>query len=689
MVTGHIRFAADVLRRLGEELNPGIDQGIIELVKNAYDANARSCEVELISTESPGGAIRIVDNGDGMTGEQILGGWLVVGRSAKRLGKATRLGRRPVGSKGLGRLAALRMGDSAHLTTRPRSEPLVENTLSINWPTFDTAETVEEVSLAIETARRHPGKTPGTEVLLSGLRSAISRQDVRRLARSLVLLADPFADDPTGFNPRLEAPEYSDLERLVKTRYFDDADLHLVARVDARGLSSASVLDYRGKTIYKAGHGEIKRSGRSAAPYHCPPCTFDLWLFVLSHASFQLRPTTVGEVRAWLHAFGGVHVYQNGIRVAPYGNPGSDWLEMNLRRVRSPEERPSTNNSIGRVAIDGGEEVLLQKTDRSGFIESEAFGEIRDFAQDSIDWLARRRMERATRRRAQDRAAASQAAGDARSKVESAMETVPPGAREKLSEAFAAYDRSRERESHELRKELQLYRTLSTAGITAATFAHESQGSPLKVIAHSLKIISRRGRQELGPRYAELFQKPVADCGRAAEGLAVLGSATLSLVDHQKRRVARVDVYASIAAVLRTFEPFLVGRDVNISTEFADGRPYLLASQAAIESIVTNLLNNSLVAFERSSAPKREIRVRTSVADGWVTVDVLDNGPGIEGIDVKDIWLPGETTRPNGTGLGLAIVRDTVLDLGGRVHAQAHSALGGAQISVGLPVLGW
>jgi hypothetical protein len=39
----NFRFATDILRRLGEELNPNIDQGILELVKNAYDADARTC----------------------------------------------------------------------------------------------------------------------------------------------------------------------------------------------------------------------------------------------------------------------------------------------------------------------------------------------------------------------------------------------------------------------------------------------------------------------------------------------------------------------------------------------------------------------------------------------------------------------------------------------------------------------
>src|SRR5215203_4644349 len=106
----HLRFATDILRRFGEELNPNPDQGILELVKNAYDADARHCTIELLSTGAPGGTITVSDDGDGMEESDIQDGWLVLGRSPKITTERTRLGRIPAGNKGLGRLAALRMG---------------------------------------------------------------------------------------------------------------------------------------------------------------------------------------------------------------------------------------------------------------------------------------------------------------------------------------------------------------------------------------------------------------------------------------------------------------------------------------------------------------------------------------------------------------------------------------------------
>ena len=167
-----------------------------------------------------------------------------------------------------------------------------------------------------------------------------------------------------------------------------------------------------------------------------------------------------------------------------------------------------------------------------------------------------------------------------------------------------------------------------------------------------------------------------------------MGTATLRLVDHEKRRFSRVDLHDVVRNVLATFEPFLTGRDVSSSVFLCGGRPYLRGSEAAVESILTNLLNNALAAFEVAGVGARAVRVSTSVEDATWEMRVADSGPGIKGISKRDIWLPGRTTRKNGTGLGLTIVNDAVKDLGGEVSAIEHCKLGGAEIIVELPILG-
>ena len=389
------RFATDILRRLGEELNPSPDQGLLELVKNSYDANARECVVELIDTNSAGGSVRISDDGDGMILDEIINGWLVLGKSSKNIRKLTRLKRIPAGNKGLGRLAALRMGEVAELFTRPRSERNLEHILKIDWSSFASADLVENVPLAISTESREARPENGTDIFIRDLRQRVGRWDVKRLARAMILLADPFGEDESAFKPRLISPEYSDLEKLVSQRYFTEADYHLSAKVK-NGKVSATVADPNGRVFFEAKHEEILRD-ESKGNYECPDATFDFWVFILSRTSFESHNVSLAQVKEWLGSFGGVHFYHNGLRVSPYGNPGHDWLDINLLRTRNPEERPGTNTSIGKVEVIDRKAILVQKTDRSGFIETEEFIDLRRFAMDALEWMARRRLEIAER----------------------------------------------------------------------------------------------------------------------------------------------------------------------------------------------------------------------------------------------------------------------------------------------------
>lgn len=677
---GRIRFAADILRRLGEELNPSIDQGIIELVKNAYDADASTCTVTIISSKETD-SVTVVDDGYGMDAQAVINGWLVLGSSQKETSNRTPLGRTPAGNKGLGRLAALRLGDVARLETRTAT---THTEVEIFWRRFDTVSTVDEVAIPIVTSATRPDLPPGTEIELRELRKRIGRMDVKRLARAMILLADPFNDVDASFSPKLVAPDHEDLSQLVSSRYFDEAEYHLIAEL-REGRISARVEDWKGQMLYNGHHRDIRGDD---GIYDLPDAEFDLWAFSLDSRTFVTRTASLTEVREWLTQFGGVHVYTNGLRVAPYGNPGNDWLDINVARAKSPEERPSTNNSIGRVSITDPTAQLSQKTDRTGFIEDETFEQLRAFSIDALNWMARQRMAAAEARRRKARAETAARSKSSEERVETELQKIEPNSRPQLETAFRQYAQERDREANVLRSEVQLYRTLSTAGITTATFAHETNGGPLKIISQSIASIRRRARRVDPNGFDETFARPIESVERATSTLNVLAQATLRLVDQDKRRVGRVDLNKVVRQTLETLDPFFAGRDVRALSQITDGNPYLRGSEAAVESILTNLLNNSVVAFERSTARERTIRVSTEVENQQWTLTVDDNGPGIEGISVREVWLPGESRRPGGTGLGLTIVRDAVSDLSGSVRAEATGPLGGARFSITLPILG-
>ncbi|HTW92506.1 MAG TPA: sensor histidine kinase [bacterium] len=678
------KFSKEIIWRLGEELNAGPDQSILELVKNAYDADASTCTVQLTDTARPGGDVVIMDDGQGMDGGEIQDGWLVLGRSRKDANERTKRGRIPAGSKGLGRLAAMRMGRRASLLSFPASQPGVAYRLDIDWARFDSVELADEVTLTVERTLTGTTQNKGTVIRLAGLRQALSEKEVEALARSLILLSSPFGPEKSGFRPILDAPEYGEMERLVERGYFSQADLRLVAKVNKLGRVSAKVVDWRGHLVYRGRHSEIAGSDGQIA-YHCPPATFELWMFLLKRASFGVHRSAPAAVKEWLRRFGGVHLYHNGLRVNPYGNSGNDWLDMNLSRVRSPEERPSTNNSIGRVMVEETGNLLVQKTDRSGFIESDAFSELSRFATDSLEWMARLRLRDAEKRRQRTRAEARFTSAKAKEVLEAALSSVPSGTRATIQRSLASYERARDSETATLRKEVQLYRTLSTAGITAATFAHESTGNPLKVLENSINTIANRA-QSVVRDYASVLAPAVERAKAATKALKVLGSVTLSLIDSEKRRPQDVPVDTVVRAVAQAYAPFMEERDLTLDLTLACGDVTVESSEAAVESIVANLLNNSIYWLENLPRGKAQIRVETKLMEAGVELSIQDNGPGLRRVSPEDVWLPGVTTKKNGTGLGLTIVRDAVVDLGGSVEARSRGRMGGAEFTVFLPV---
>lgn len=676
------RFATDILRRLGEELNPSLDHGVIELVKNAHDADATNCLVRLEGVSTPGGTLTVEDNGDGMTAAEIADHFLLLGRSAKGQRRTSREGRPLAGSKGLGRLAALRAGAIASVSTVSVTALGERHTLAIDWAAFDDAATVDAIELDIETEADRGG-TSGTTITVQELRRSIGRREVHRLARALLLLADPFGDDPTAFRPALDSEEFKDLAELVQRKYFDDAEYHLHLEVDGNGSAAATVADWRGEVLFQAAHTEIRQSEE---PYRCPPAVFDLWVFILNSKTFETRHSTVGEVREWLSEFGGVLLYINGIRVPPYGDPGNDWLDMNLQRGRSPEERPGTNTSLGRIRLTVPPGILDAKTDRSGLIETLEFADLRTAARDGLNWMARERLRVAEQRRSKERTDAptesEKSRDELREVIAGAGESAPA-----IQKVFSKYDRAREREIRALREEVQLYRTLSTAGITAATFAHESSGGPLKIIGRAVATVRRRIARYLDPLPEEILE-PLGHLETSVVSLGAFSDSTLKLVDRDKRRTGKVLVHAVLASLADVYRPFVEARDAELILQLAPGDPYLRTSVAAIESIVVNLLTNALAAVTRGGGATRIVQISTSVQGEWLELRVTDNGPGLKDFTPREVWLPGVTSRPGGSGLGLTIVRDTASDLGGEVSVERRGSLGGAEFLVRLPVVG-
>jgi signal transduction histidine kinase len=673
------QFAPSILARLGEELVPKPEQGIVELVRNSYDADARTCRIELIHIETPGGTIVVSDDGVGMDAENIRDGWFILGGSSKSDQALTdKLHRIPAGNKGIGRLAALRLGTEVTLRTRPEWQPGLEYVVQIEWSRFDNQKVVEDVPFEISS--RKTKDDPGTDIVITGLKKRFARRDVERLARELLLLSNPF-DAASGFRAELVSPEFQDLERKVRDAYFSDAEYHVRATLDPHGRASAKILDWRGQVLASATHELL-----SDIPYDAPSASFELWWFKLQSNLFTDKSSSVNEVREWLSAIGGIHLYHKRLRVRPYGDPGYDWLELNLARARSPEERPSTNNTIGRVEVDDPKGALIQKTDRIGFVENETFNELRRFCKDVLEWLSRYAMKKAEDRRKTDRERAPRDVQKAEEQLNEALNRFPVKDREAIERSLTTYKKAVDLDLRSMKEDLQLYRSLATAGIASATFAHQAS-RPLTSISEIADVIRDRLMESVSDQYDRLFRRPIEKLKELVKSIEAFASLPIRLLKREKRRPQVVDVNDVIENVLESFDSYFSRSGIKAVFRPASESARIAGTIALIEAIATNFITNSIYAFDKGNIPRtrRSIHISTEVIDDEVILTFADSGLGIQDIDVREIWVPGRTTTPGGTGFGLTIVNDSVQDLAGTVRVSANGHLGGAEFTVALP----
>lgn len=172
-----------VVYRLGDELITDVNQALLELIKNSYDADASYVKVTVNSTKPnddpdsqyPGslGSVSIEDDGTGMDLKTIINGWLLVSNSGKRefkkKGKVTGKDRTPLGDKGLGRLGAQRLGHNLEIITKTEDDS-EQSKVSFSWNDFLNHKRLSDVPVYF--TRSVSKKTKGTKVLISDLRDA-------------------------------------------------------------------------------------------------------------------------------------------------------------------------------------------------------------------------------------------------------------------------------------------------------------------------------------------------------------------------------------------------------------------------------------------------------------------------------------------------------------------------------------
>ena len=142
------------------------ESAILELVKNAYDAQASTVSITFSDH-----SIVIVDDGIGMSKSTIYENWMHVGKSDKGyslFGVGENDGRVLAGSKGVGRFALARLGESVAVYSVKKGE------VPVKWTT-DWSESILDDFLNEENL------PTGTRIEISALRDRWTEKSIRHL----------------------------------------------------------------------------------------------------------------------------------------------------------------------------------------------------------------------------------------------------------------------------------------------------------------------------------------------------------------------------------------------------------------------------------------------------------------------------------------------------------------------------
>jgi signal transduction histidine kinase len=616
---------------------------VSELVKNAYDADASQVVVRLISiADGAGGCIEIRDDGSGMSLDTLLEAWLQPATSYKLKGGRkvrTGRGRYPLGEKGVGRFAVDKLGAELELLTRAEGSR-DEVKLAVAWDRFVDREYLDEIENTWEVRApvEFEGPDHGTLLRIRSLRTSWDLPLLQRVQEGLARLISP-SRDGNEFEVILDVPEFSALSGPIRSGLLEAAPYRLQGHVTENGLlqirdEGVAMLDLR----ESAGDQFRTHRGRGLRRPTCGPFDISLsvWdLDVLGLARLS-RP-----LRAQLRQSSGVSIYRDGFRVAPYGDRGDDWLELNQRRVNNPTMRVSTNQIVGIVEItQETNPELRDRTSREGLIDKPAF---RDLAALVLAALSILEEQRYARRKAAALPAPEPGSDPVMTWLERARRDGSRGpALKSAIDTYRQYRREAER------RELVLLRVAS-AGAAAETLLGQLNGS-VAALARQLPLLGSKVGSH-GP--VERLSSQLHLVARQLDALQRIRSGA-------NPQLSRVDLRGVAQDVATVYGPALDSMSVELAITGPAGVIVRTDRSMLLQALLHVVENAILAAAEMSQHRWVEIEVQSEPAG----VVVRDSGYGVPTERQDLIFDPFFTTRPGSDGLGLYFARTLLQTVG-------------------------
>jgi signal transduction histidine kinase len=371
------RISSHLKDIIGRDLVTNEFVALFELVKNSFDAQATSVNIEFNPQER---TIAVVDNGWGMTTADIRSKWLFVAYSEKASSDSGdyRDKIRPAGgfagSKGIGRFACDTLGTKLDLYSRAQGASEISK-LQVDWTDFegDSTNEFQEITVSLDGTPSFPPlvhtsapEDGGTVLLIKDVRHSWDESAIRRLRRDLAKLVDPFGttsvvtvstwlvDGSSDAIEGVDGPVGNDIAALLRDK---------TSRIEVTirdGFINTTLHD-RGRKIYSvkepSSYQELDRSQISGQ------------IFFLNRSAKQTFTLRMG-VRPV--EFGSVFLFLNSFRVLPIGDEVDDTFGLNRRKQQGQSRFLGTRDIIGRVDVTAPPKMFREVSSRDAGLVDDA-----------------------------------------------------------------------------------------------------------------------------------------------------------------------------------------------------------------------------------------------------------------------------------------------------------------------------
>jgi signal transduction histidine kinase len=215
--------------------------------------------------------------------------------------------------------------------------------------------------------------------------------------------------------------------------------------------------------------------------------------------------------------------------------------------------------------------------------------------------------------------------------------------------------------------ELAHVNRFSMAGELTASIAHEIN-QPLGSILMNTETL-RLILQSPTPDMDEI-RDIVADIQRDDKRAGDVIQHLRSLLKKVPFELKLVDLNEIVRETADFLSASAIARQVDMRSAISPASLPIMGDRIQLQQVTLNLIVNAIDAMSNVPVPEREISISTARRGEFAEVAVADAGPGIPPDQLKEVFQPFFSTKPQGMGMGLSIARTIIEAHNGTILAE-------------------